>query len=49
VPEHFAALARLGPTLHHRRSFAPVAASYGEVVTEGDAEIGQHAMLLVPQ
>ena len=31
VPEHFAALARLGPTIHHRRSFAPVAASYGEL------------------
>src|SRR5208337_1231276 len=30
VPEHFAALARLGPTVHHRRSFAPVAASYGD-------------------
>ncbi len=26
VPEHFAALAKLGPTIHHRRSFAPVAA-----------------------
>jgi ribonuclease HII len=26
VPEHMAALARLGPTIHHRRSFAPVAA-----------------------
>jgi ribonuclease HII len=26
VPEHFEALARLGPTIHHRRSFAPVAA-----------------------
>jgi ribonuclease HII len=26
VPEHFAALARLGPTIHHRRSFSPVAA-----------------------
>ena len=26
VPEHFDALARLGPTIHHRRSFAPVAA-----------------------
>ena len=38
VPEHFAALERLGPTIHHRRSFAPVAALYGleinEVVTE---------------
>jgi ribonuclease HII len=26
VPEHFAALKKLGPTVHHRRSFAPVAA-----------------------
>ncbi|MCC6890056.1 MAG: ribonuclease HII [Hyphomicrobiales bacterium] len=25
VPEHVEALARLGPTIHHRRSFAPVA------------------------
>ena len=30
VPEHVAALARLGPTIHHRRSFSPVTASYGE-------------------
>ena len=30
VPEHFAALNRLGPTIHHRRSFAPVAAHFGE-------------------
>jgi ribonuclease HII len=36
VPEHFAALTRLGPTIHHRRSFAPVAACYGEVVEEVD-------------
>ena len=28
VPAHRAALARLGPTIHHRRSFAPVAACY---------------------
>jgi ribonuclease HII len=28
VPAHFDALARLGPTVHHRRSFAPVAAHY---------------------
>ena len=28
VPEHFEALARLGPTIHHRRTFAPVAAQY---------------------
>jgi ribonuclease HII len=39
VPEHFAALARLGPTIHHRRSFAPVAAAYGDPVDGGAAEI----------
>ncbi len=27
TPDHLAALARLGPTMHHRRSFAPVARS----------------------
>jgi ribonuclease HII len=27
VPEHLAALSRLGPSVHHRRFFAPVAAS----------------------
>ncbi len=26
VPEHLAALRRLGPTIHHRRLFAPIAA-----------------------
>jgi ribonuclease HII len=30
VPEHFAALGRLGPTIHHRRSFAPVRALCGD-------------------
>jgi ribonuclease HII len=34
VPEHFDALSRLGPTIHHRRSFAPVAALYGETMAE---------------
>jgi ribonuclease HII len=29
VPEHFRALKTLGPTPHHRRSFAPVAAKLG--------------------
>src|SRR5262249_23215882 len=29
VPEHFAALRKLGPTMHHRKSFAPVAARVG--------------------
>ena len=32
VPEHFAALSKLGPTIHHRRSFAPVAAAYGDPI-----------------
>jgi ribonuclease HII len=38
VPEHRRALDRLGPTAHHRRSFAPVAAAFGdiEVRTEGE-------------
>jgi ribonuclease HII len=41
VPEHFEALTRLGPTIHHRRSFAPVAACYGDVVEpdEPDASL----------
>ena len=36
VPEHFAALDRLGPTIHHRRSFAPVAALLGLTLPELD-------------
>jgi ribonuclease HII len=42
VPEHFAALARLGPTVHHRKSFAPVAAklaALGEVSDEALADL----------
>jgi ribonuclease HII len=31
VPEHFKALKQLGPTIHHRRSFAPVASHYGDI------------------
>jgi ribonuclease HII len=39
VPEHFDALLRLGPTIHHRRSFAPVAARYEiDTAASGDAE-----------
>ena len=34
VPEHFAALARLGPTIHHRRSFAPVAEKLAALTRE---------------
>ena len=36
VPEHFAALQRLGPTIHHRRSFSPVALSYGDAAVAAD-------------
>jgi ribonuclease HII len=36
VPEHFAALDRLGPTVHHRRSFAPVAVALGELGIDAD-------------
>jgi ribonuclease HII len=36
VPEHFAALDRLGPCIHHRRSFAPVAEALGLPVAEAD-------------
>src|SRR5271155_664793 len=35
VPEHFAALDRLGPTVHHRRSFSPVAIAL--VLTDDEA------------
>jgi ribonuclease HII len=36
VPEHFAALDRLGPTIHHRRSFSPVAGALG--LLDGDPD-----------
>src|SRR6266702_3248922 len=39
VPEHCKALVRLGPTIHHRRSFAPVAASYGDPIVVEEAEV----------
>ena len=37
VPEHFEALERLGPTIHHRRTFSPVAVAYGDAATQADA------------
>jgi ribonuclease HII len=43
VPEHFEALRKLGPTIHHRRSFSPVALAYGRVPDSFEAE----AQLLV--
>jgi ribonuclease HII len=39
VPEHIEALGRLGPTIHHRRSFAPVALALGEAVLEADLAV----------
>ena len=41
VPEHFAALARLGPTMHHRRSFAPVAAKLAALGAVSDETIAE--------
>jgi ribonuclease HII len=49
VPEHFNALDRLGPTIHHRRSFAPVAALYGETGMQVEVEeVGLPLELLKP-
>jgi ribonuclease HII len=43
VPEHFRALSSLGPTVHHRRSFAPVAAAYGaQEPAENVAGVARH-------
>ncbi len=39
VPEHFAALERLGPTIHHRRSFMPVAIALGLTPEKADDAI----------
>ncbi|HTB05258.1 MAG TPA: ribonuclease HII [Bradyrhizobium sp.] len=53
VPEHLEALARLGPTVHHRRLFAPVVAARerqlamtfepGVVATEAQVDVGLSA------
>jgi ribonuclease HII len=40
VPEHFDALTRLGPTIHHRRTFAPVAAQYGDLAAAREIPLG---------
>jgi ribonuclease HII len=45
VPEHFEALARLGPTIHHRRSFAPVAASSVDILAAAEIEAAAAAAL----
>jgi ribonuclease HII len=36
VPEHCSALDRLGPTVHHRRSFSPVALALGASAADAD-------------
>jgi len=38
-PEHFAALDRLGPTVHHRRSFSPVAGALGEQTSDAEEAV----------
>ena len=43
VPEHFEALNRLGPCVHHRRRFAPVAALLG--LTDASAKVDETAQL----
>ena len=50
VPEHCRALAALGPTVHHRRSFAPVAAAYGESggIADGPADDARYDDPLAP-
>jgi len=45
VPQHCRALVQLGPTIHHRRSFAPVAASYGDLVAAEEAAEVEASML----
>ena len=41
VPEHLAALRTLGPTIHHRRTFSPVALAYrdGPKIRQPDAQL----------
>jgi ribonuclease HII len=39
VPEHFAALDRLGPTAHHRKSFAPVAEKLAAMLADADEAV----------
>ncbi len=41
VPEHFEALKRLGPTIHHRKSFAPVAAKLAALGGASDEVVAE--------
>lgn len=45
VPEHFAALERLGPTIHHRRSFSPVAGALGLLTGQADEALAEELPL----
>ena len=50
VPAHLEALDRLGPTIHHRRFFAPVAASRRKHFGEDDAPVpAQIEMIISPE
>ncbi len=51
VPEHCDALVRLGPTIHHRRTFAPVAARYeslGDGLESLNESLGPLAQEVLP-
>ncbi len=48
VPEHFRALSALGPTVHHRRSFAPVVAVRNERRAEEVGLFADAADLVAP-
>jgi ribonuclease HII len=41
VPEHASALAKLGPTVHHRKSFAPVAAKLAGLEEVSDEAVAK--------
>ena len=48
VPEHFRALAKLGPCEHHRRSFSPVALARGEVSLRQELDLTGGTLLRRP-
>jgi len=48
VPEHFAALDRLGPTIHHRRSFSPVAGALGLLAAQVNAQLDEATADILP-
>lgn len=48
VPEHFRALNELGPTPHHRRSFAPVRARWAEIEGLPPETVPADALAVLP-